>query len=366
MASWQAGRDNYPGKGAGESLGGQTVPQQSKRATIRDVAEATGLSSAAVSYALRGVQTSEETQQRVRRAAAELGYNVDRIARALASGRTGTVGLLFGSLEDLWQQLLGVGIGSALLARDHYALLVDAADDPQRQLDLANQLRDQRVDGLIVQPLDPSDEKWSELADSLPIVSIGDVLHGARAAGEVMFDNRSGVTLALEHLHALGHQRIGVLTPTQRSTPDRPADIHVTAEAERLGLDVSIISSPPALTAATEVAREVLSKTDRPTALFCFADSIAYGACAAARELGLRIPDDISISGYDDHPMSAMLTPALTTMDWNIDRIIRAAVRLILAAIEQKPYRRRSVQAPHLRERGSTGPPTASSLTAAG
>jgi LacI family transcriptional regulator len=334
------------------------VPQQPKRATIRDVAEATGLSPAAVSYALRGIQTSEETQERVRRAAAELGYKVDRIARALASGRTGTVGLLFGSLEDLWQQLLGVGIGSALLARDHYALLVDAAGDPERELLLAHQLRDQRVDGLIVQPLDPSDERWSQLAESLPVVSIGDALPGG-AAGEVVFDNRAGVTLALEHLHNLGHRRIGVLTPTQSSTPDRPADIHVTAEAERLGLDVSIISSPPALAAATEVAREVLSKVDRPTALFCFADSIAYGAYAAARELGLRIPDEVSVSGYDDHPMSALLTPALTTVDWNIDGIVRAAVRLILAAIESKPYRRRTVQPPQLRERGSTGPPAA-------
>jgi LacI family transcriptional regulator len=176
----------------------------------------------------------------------------------------------------------------------------------------------------------------------------------------VVFDNRTGVTLALEHLHKLGHRRIGVLTPTQPSTPDRPADIHVTAEAERLGLDVSIISSQPALTAATDVAREVLSKTDRPTALFCFADSIAYGAYAAARELGLRIPAEVSISGYDDHPMSALLTPALTTMDWNVDRIVRAAVRLVLAAIERKPYRRRTVQPPHLRKRGSTGPPAPS------
>src|SRR5262249_40817424 len=178
----------------------ETVPQQRKRATIRDVAEATGLSPAAVSYALRGIQTSEETQQRVRDAAAELGYKVDRIARALASGRAGTVGLLCGSLEDLWQQLLSVGIGSALLARDHYALLVDAADDPERELLLARQLRDQRVDGLIVQPLNPSDEGWSQLAESLPIVSIGDALPGGQA-GEVVFDNRSGVTLALEHLH---------------------------------------------------------------------------------------------------------------------------------------------------------------------
>ena len=333
------------------------MPQQRKRATIRDVAEATGLSPAAVSYALRGIQTSEETQERVQRAAAELGYNVDRIARALASGRTGTVGLLFGSLEDLWQQLLGVGMGRALLARDHYALLVDAAGDPGRQLLLADQLRDQRVDGLIVHPLDPSDERWPQLAQSLPVVSIGDALPSGQAAGEVMFDNRSGVTLALEHLHKLGHRRIGVLTPTQPSTPDRPADIYVTAEAERLGLDVSIISSPPGLTAAAEVAHGVLAKTDRPTALFCFADSIAYGAYAAARELGLRIPEEVSVSGYDDHPMSALLTPTLTTVDWNIDGIVRAAVRLMLAAVDRKPHRRRTVQPPHLRERGSTGPP---------
>jgi LacI family transcriptional regulator len=333
------------------------VPQERKRATIREVAKATGLSPAAVSYALRGIQTSGETQERVRLAAAELGYNVDPIARALASGRTGTVGLLFGSLEDLWQQLLGVGIGRALLARDHYALLVDAAGGPERQLLLASQLRDQRVDGLIVHPLDPSDERWSQLAESLPIVSIGDALHGGRAAGEVVFDNRSGVTLALEHLHKLGHRRIGVLTPTQPSTPDRPADIYVTAEADRLGLDASIISSPLALTGATDVACEVLSKTDRPTALFCFADSIAYGAYAAAGQLGLRIPDEVSVCGYDDHPMSGLLTPPLTTVDWNIDGIIRAAVRLILAAIERKPHRRRTVQPPHLRERGSTRPP---------
>jgi DNA-binding LacI/PurR family transcriptional regulator len=326
-----------------------------KRATIREVATATGLSPAAVSYALRGMQTSEETQARVRRAAAELGYEVDPIARALASGRTGTVGLLCGSLSDLWQQQLGVEIGGALLARGNYVLLVDAAGDPERELPLARQLRDQRVDGLIVQPLDPAAQGWSELAESLPVVSIGDALPGRRTAGEVVFDNRCGVTLALEHLHSLGHSRVGVLTPTQPSTPDRPADIYVAAEAERLGLHVSIISSPQALTAATAVAREVLAKTDRPTALFCFSDSIAYGCYAAARELGLCIPDDVSISGYDDHPMSGLLTPPLTTVDWDIDGIVRTAVRLIMAAIAGKPRRRRIVQPPQLRVRGSTG-----------
>ena len=289
------------------------APQQRKRATIREVAEATGLSPAAVSYALRGIQTSPDTQERVRRAAAELGYNVDRIARALASGRTGTVGLLFGSLEDLWQQLLGVGLGSALLARDNYALLVDAAGDPERQLRLAAQLRDQRVDGLIVQPLDPSDERWEELAQSLPVVSIGDALPGGGAAGEVLFDNRAGVALALAHLHKLGHQQIGVLTPTQPSTPDRPADIQVTAEAERLGLDVSIISSPPVLAEATGSGPRGADQ-DRPadTATVPLRRLHRLRRLRGGPRVGLRIPRRAVGLRLRRYSVSALLTLVLT------------------------------------------------------
>src|SRR5262245_29818175 len=170
------------------------MPQR-KRATIREVAKATGLSPAAVSYALRGMQVSEETQRRVQRAAAELGYEADPIARALASGKTGMIGVLCGSLEDLWQQSLAVGIGRTLREKDHYALILDAAGDPDRESTLARQLRG--VDGLIVQPVDPAAAFWPQLADSLPVVVIGDALKDARTAAEVVFDNHSGVTMSL-------------------------------------------------------------------------------------------------------------------------------------------------------------------------
>jgi len=329
------------------------VPEQRKRATIRDVADATGLSPAAVSYALRGMQTSDETQERVRQAAAELGYEADPIARALVSGRTGTVGLLCGSLEDLWQQLLGVRISRGLLARDRYALLVDAGGDPAREQVLARQLRDQRVDGLIVQPLDPSSERWADLGESLPIVSIGDALYGRRTVGEVLFDNQAGVSLALRHLQALGHRQVAVLT----STPDRPAELHASTEAKRLSLDAGIVTAGQSLAAATEAAQAVLDAPGRPTALFCFSDSIAYGAYAAARSLSLSIPGDLSIMGYDNHPMSGLLTPGLTTVDWDIDEIVHGSVRLILKAIDGKTRHRRILQQPHLCERASTGPP---------
>ncbi len=330
------------------------MPRPRKRVTIREVAEATGLSQAAVSYALRGMQVSEETRERVRQAAADLGFEVHPIARALASGRTGMVGVLCGSLEDLWLQRVAVAIGSSLLARDQYALILDAGGDPARELKLARQLHDQRVDGLIISPLDPSASLWHELAGKMPIVTIGDSLGGAATAGEVLFDNRAGVTLALEHLASLGHRRIAVLTPTQPSTPDRPADVHVSAEAERLGLDVEIVASQHALPAATEAAHTVLAKPDRPTALFCFSDSIAYGAYAAARTLDLAIPGDLSVMGYDGHPVSGLLSPALTTVDWDTDAIVRAAARLVSEAIEGKPRRRRTVQRPAFRPGAST------------
>ncbi len=342
-----------PGTRSGRGYA-EPVPAPRKRATLREVAEATGLSIASVSYALRGVQVSAETQERVRRAADELGYEADPIARALASGRTSLVGLLCGSLEDLWQQLFAAGIGRELLAHDRYALILDAGGDPDRELTMAQQLRDQRVDGLIVSPLDPSAAFWNDLSDMLPVVSIGDSLVAAKSAGEVLFDNRGGVTLALEHLRGLGHRRIAVLTPTRPSTPDRPAEVHVTAEADRLGLEVSVVSSPHALTGATAVARSVLRGPYPPTALFCFSDSIAYGAYAAAEELGLKIPADVSVAGYDNHPVSGLLSPPLTTIDWDIDGIVRAAVRLVVAAIDGKPKRQRILHAPRLCERAST------------
>ena len=105
---------------------------------------------------------------------------------------------------------------------------------------LGARLRDQQVDGLIVSPVDPSDEFWPELAESLAVVSIGDALPGADVAGEVLFDNRAGVTRALEHLHDLGHHRIAVLRPPGSPTNDRPAEVFVGAEADRLGLDVLV------------------------------------------------------------------------------------------------------------------------------
>ena len=231
---------------------------------------------------------------------------------------------------------------------------------------LTDQVTQQRLRELETAPDHFDRALWTDLAEAgvlaaaLPVVSIGERLAGAPAAGEVLFDNRAGVRCALEHLHALGHGRIAVLRPPGSPTNDRPAELFVVAEADRLSLEVQVVTARYELREATELASALLTAVPRPTAVFCFSDSIAYGVYAAARELDIAIPEELSVIGYDDHPISTLLSPPLTSFSWGSKRLVEVAVQMLLAAMEGDPsVRRRVVIAPELRERGSTTPPGA-------
>jgi len=310
------------------------VTQRRRRPTLRDIAEDTGLSSAAVSYALRGLHVPPETQARVREAADRLGYQVDPIARALASGRTGNVGVLCGSLTDPWQQAVAAALGRALLGAGRNAFTVDAGSDPDREAELSRRLVDQRVDALIVLPVDPLAEHWRELADRVPVVAVGDGLPTAATAGEVVFDNATGVTDGLRRLADCGHTRVTVLTPTDRATPDRPAEQVVQRVAAELGLDARLHTAPHDLDGAAAVARRQLVAPDPPTAFLCLADSIAFGVYAAARDLRLVVPRDVSVIGYDDLPVSRLLNPPLSSYRWPIAQLVQAVAECTVAAID--------------------------------
>ena len=124
------------------------------------------------------MQTSPETQERVRAAAEQLGYTGNAVARALSQGRTGLVGVLAGSLEDLGEQRFVQSVGQALEANALHMVLTDSAGDPERERALARQLADQMVDALLVSPLDPSSAAWAAIGETLPVVSVGDALAG--------------------------------------------------------------------------------------------------------------------------------------------------------------------------------------------
>ena len=329
-----------------------------KRVTIKDVAAATGLSPAAVSYAMRGVQTSPETQERVRQAADELGYTGNAVARALARGRTGLVGVLSGSLQDLSEQRFIETLGRQLGRHDLHMVVVDAHGEPDRERMLARQLADQLVDGLVISPLDPSSDSWEEIGAALPIVTVGDALAGA-TVGEVLFDNRTGVGLVLRLLHALGHRRIAVLTPSRPSTPDRPAERVVAEVCAELGMEAAVVNTRHSMEDATDAAARLLARDPRPTALFCLSDSIACGVYAAAAAAGLEVPRDLSVAGYDDHPIARVVAPQLTSVDWGLADVATAAAGLLAAAVEGRPSgeRARVRVSPSLVERASTASP---------
>jgi LacI family transcriptional regulator len=306
---------------------------------------------------MRGVQTSPETQERVRQAAEELGYTGNAVARALARGSTGLVGVLSGSLEDLSEQRFVESLGRQLGGHDLHMLVVDARGEPERERMLARQLADQLVDGLIISPLDPSNPSWEDIAEALPVVTVGDALAGP-TVGQVLFDNRAGVGMVLDHLHALGHRRIAVMTPSRPSTPDRPAEVVVHELCEALGLDATVVNSPHSIEAATGVAAELLASDPRPTAVFCLSDSIACGVYAAAAARGLEIPRDLSVAGYDGHPIASVVAPPLTTVEWGMPDVAASAAVLLAAAVAGRPRSRSRVRvSPELIERASTGAP---------
>ncbi len=334
------------------------MTERPRRPTLRDIADETGLSSAAVSYALRGLQVPEETQRRVREVADRLGYQADPIARALALGRTGNVGVLCGSLEDIWQQGVAAALGRGLLQAERQALIVDAANDPELEASLAQRLVDQRVDALIVLPVDPRGEHWTAIAERTVLVSIGDSLPGAATSAEVVFDNEAGVTDALRQLADAGHRRITVLTPLATSTPDRPGEAVVQRVAPELQIEATLCTAPHDLDGASAVARAILTDADRPTAILCLADSIAYGVYDAARELGLAIPGDVSVLGYDDHPVSRVLTPPLSTFRWPVDVLVETVVDRTIRAVDEGKRSRRKVLMPTARPRGSVAAPS--------
>lgn len=327
---------------------------QASRRTLQDVADAAGLSLAATSYALRGLKGSPTTIERVQAAARSLDYSVDPIARALASGRTGSVAIM-GSLRDLWQQDLSVMLTRALRDVGRFAIIADADADPHHEQRIVEQLVTQRVDGVLVQPVDPSAQYWRLFDAGTAVVSIGDALTTRSGSGEVAFDNRRAVRAALGHLAELGHREVALLSPSLPTTPGRPAQLLAAQVAASLGLDLVAVSAPATLAGAAGAAAAVLSVARPPTALFCLSDSLAFGAYQAARDLGRRIPADVSVVGSDDHQMADLVSPALTTLGWDEDEIVASALRQLVDLLEGRPAAPASFS-PHLIVRGSTAP----------
>jgi LacI family transcriptional regulator len=176
-------------------------------------------------------------------------------------------------------------------------------------------------------------------------------------AGEVVFDNERAVQQSLKYLSDRGHRRVTVLSWAVETSPDRAAERAVAASAASLGIDCHVVATAYSLNGSRPLALELLDSDDRPTAVLCLSDSIAYGVYAACAELGLSIPGDVAVAGFGDHPISRLLAPPLTSTAWDVEHVAELGTGFLVKAIDADGPQAtlREVIAPVFVARASTG-----------
>ncbi|WP_433796231.1 LacI family DNA-binding transcriptional regulator [Actinoplanes sp. CA-252034] len=321
------------------------------RVTLQTIADRIGVSRMTVSNAFsKPDQLSAALRSRILAAADELGYvGPDPTARALAKGTTGTIGIVLTSalryaftdqiatsfLGAIAEQLAPTGLAITLLTSADSGAIVPA--------------RDLAMDGALVYSCDPTSSVVDVLTRRrLPLVYVDQ--DPVAEISSVNVDDRTGARAAAQHLIDLGHRHIGLLLSGLHG-PHGVVDADVSlldghASRQRLlgwqdalhpaGITpIAVRQDGTGLNPARRGARLLLDRSDRPTAVLCFSDVVAHGVLQIAAELGLRVPDDLSVVGFDDNPIAAQVQPALTTVRQDVEAKGRAAAAALTAAIAQ-------------------------------
>jgi LacI family transcriptional regulator len=334
------------------------------KVTLRDVAERAGVHVSTASRALDSgpSRIGTETAEKVRSAAAELGYSRDLLASGLKRGMTKSVGVVIANHDNPYNVGLIRGATRVLEADEFVPLVAETAESEERFERLLRHLVGRRVDAVITSAvhLDGGEMLARLLGDEVPVVLAGRGLPSADH-NAVLHDDVTGASLAAEHLMSLGHRRIAQLAG--------PADIDPFVRRAR-GFSAAIAAGPareirllgpqsvtPTFEEGRRLMRGLLDSRIRPTAVFAPSDVMAVGALDALATVGLRCPEDVSVVGYNDVRMARFVSPPLTTIELPAEQLGAEAARLALRAIENPAAPRRTVVLPaRLIVRRSTGP----------
>jgi LacI family transcriptional regulator len=286
--------------------------------TIADVARRAHVSTATVSRVLAGHgRARPETRERVFAAASELGYRPSGVARSLRQRATRTIGLIVTDIENPFFPQLVRAVEDAARDLGYAILLCNAADDPERESAYLDLLVDRWVDGVVIAASSLGGRHREWLADaSLPIVLVN-TTDFEIGLSTIASDNRAGGGLAARHLADLGHERFGLIgaPPRNVDSPERLAGARDALRAAGVADDRVLVAIDEAGVAGGErAAADVLRRDPAVTALVAYNDLMAIGAMRAVRAAGLRIPDDVSVVGFDNVDLSAYVDPPLTTV----------------------------------------------------
>lgn len=325
------------------------------RATIGDVAARAGVSRATVSRAFtRPHLLTTATVERVRAAADALGYNPSSIARALATGRFGTIGLIVPDIANPFFPPLIRAAQARAEAAGYATLIGDSDERPDREDTLIARLAPQ-VDGFVVASPRLAEDRIRDHARDKPMVLVNRDIDGL---ARVLVDVAGGITASVEHLFGLGHRRIAYVGGPSASWANQQRERGAQQAASRLGAELIIVPAHrPTYEAGQSVAASVAAT--RVTAILAFDDIVAQGIIAGLGAAGLSAPRDMSIVGFDD-VLAAMAYPPLTTVAAHCAEAGANAVDLLIGQVELGEVSTEAVTVPtRLVIRSSTAAPRA-------
>ncbi|HEY3559430.1 MAG TPA: LacI family DNA-binding transcriptional regulator [Kribbella sp.] len=341
---------------------GSLEPGAAKRATIGDVAARAGVSKSTVSFVVNdrpGV--SATARDRVLRAAEALGWQPNARARALSRNRTQAVGLVIRRDPELLstdpffpQFMAGVEIG--LAAHDYSLVLQVVGDEQSERAAYQRFARESRADGVFLTDLrlhDPRPQEVRELGLSAVVVAP----EGTDPGPTIGMNDDAGVRRAVHHLHSLGHQHIAHVMGTAGYVHTEARRRAWQNALEELGLPTgTVVTADFTGASGARATHELLDLPHPPTAIVYGNDLMAIAGISAATDRGLRVPDDLSVVGFDDIPLAPYAVPSLTTVRQNVVAWGTAAARALVALVEGNEPPTIDLPPVEFIVRGSTGP----------
>ncbi|ARN93770.1 LacI family transcriptional regulator [Levilactobacillus brevis] len=331
-----------------------------RKVTIRDLAEAAGVSVTTVSQILngKGERFSIETRQRVHQLQEDLGYVPDFNARNLIMKSAQTIGVLVPNLGNPFFSMFIRGVQQTSRERHFIPLIFGANHDEQLESYYLQELIKRAVDGLIIASASITGEAIDNILkkNGIPYLLIDQ--NGGPSVDRIRVDDEQGGQLAARHLLALGHQRIVVVMPEHptQNLRIRLAGFKAQLVDQQIPLaDSAVITSPMTKLGGYQATAAVLAQ--HPTAVFAINDETALGVMRGLHEQGVRVPDDISVLGYDDIDLDEYVVPKLTTIHQPVVTMGQQATELLINRVQNQRQPAQMVDLPVvLKQRESTGP----------
>jgi LacI family transcriptional regulator, galactose operon repressor len=304
-------------------------------ATIKEVAERARVSVATVSRVVNNSgYVSADLRERVEEAMYALHYKPSALARSLRRQETHTIGVLVPELNQPFFSTLTFALEKTLFASDYRTLICSSEEDTLKEAAYIDILLRQRVDGVVLVPTGRSAENVNRMLQArIPVVLIDRDLPGL-PINRVLTDNHGGAYAGIQHLLGLGHRQIALIGGPPHSQAMQARTEGAAQAFQEAGIEIDpnmvVIDSRYEFDIGYRAAIRLMKYAQPPTAIFALTDVIAVGVLHAAAELGLRLPDDLSVMGFDDIPLAAYVIPELTTVAQPIYEMGQTAVEILM------------------------------------